>query len=331
MSSHLQMNTVAFYLNSVLLGIGIVGNAVAFVVFLNKTLRKRKFYWYLITLTVFEFLFCLTCFIDYIFMKIYKRELFLHSIHKISFMIVDYTIHTSDCCTVILTLLLSTDRLVAIKNPMKFREFITNLHAKKTIIVSLFSIILLKTLSFGTCELNFSNKPFIFYCSIVSPVFFYVVPSIVVLFLNGMLAKEMCYVNEQISESYGIEINQLNAVTALIYVDINNTRKVSTAVIKKFSKRKTSKAQKLHYIFIFILSLWSTLTSIPYYLFYSYFSLSQLNIISNKFNLEILTTIQSTSSIFFNSNHCINFFIYLSFYIEFRNILKSSCLKLFPK
>ena len=43
------MNTVAFYLNSVLLGTGILGNAVSLLVFSNKTLRERKFNWYLIT------------------------------------------------------------------------------------------------------------------------------------------------------------------------------------------------------------------------------------------------------------------------------------------
>ena len=263
-------------------------------------------------------------------MKINKRGLFLHSIHKISLMIIDYTVHTSDCCTVILTLLLSTDRLYAIKNPMKIKEFITNLHAKKTIIVSIFSIILLKTLSFITCELNISNRPFIFYCSIVSSILFHLIPSIVVLFLNGLLAKEMCYVNEQISENYKIEMGQLNAGTSSNHVDICKLRKDS-ATIRKFSKRETSKSQKSHYIFIFILSLWSTLTSIPYYLFNSYFSFLQLHFISNKFNLETLTTIQITSSIFFNSNHCINFFIYLSFYIEFRNILKSSFSKIISK
>ena len=47
------------YSNSVLLSIGIVGNLISFFVFLNKTLRKRKFNWYLLTLTVFKFVFCL--------------------------------------------------------------------------------------------------------------------------------------------------------------------------------------------------------------------------------------------------------------------------------
>ena len=135
-----QMITVVVYSNSLLLGIGILGNLISFFVFLNKTLRKRKFYLYLLTLTVFKFFFCLIFFIDFIFVAIHKSGLFLHNIHKIYFIIIDYTIHTIDCCTVVLTMLLSTDRLYAIKKPMEIKEFFTNLHAKKTITVFFYQL-----------------------------------------------------------------------------------------------------------------------------------------------------------------------------------------------
>ena len=101
--------TVVVYSNSLLLGIGILGNLISFFVFLNKALRKRKFNLYLLSLTVFKFFFCIILFIDFMFIVIHKSGLFLHNIHKISFIIIDYTIHTIDCCTVVLTMLLSTD------------------------------------------------------------------------------------------------------------------------------------------------------------------------------------------------------------------------------
>ena len=306
------------YSNSVLLSIGIVGNLISFFVFLNKTLRKRKFNWYLLTLTVFKFVFCLFFFIDYILIAIHKHRLFLHNVQRIFFMIIDYTIHTSDCCAVVLTLLLSTERLYAIKNPMEIKEFFTNLHAKRTITVSLLLSIILKTLSYTFCELNFLNKSSILYCSIVSPSLFHVVPSVITLILNGMLAKHMFHVNYHKNGEDEIEMDELNAGKSSneIFIHINK-KKVSSVIIRTFNKREKTQTQKSHYIVIFVSSLWSTLSSILYYFFNSHFSSDYFKHLSNK-----LTILQSSSSIFFSSNHCINFFTYLLFYSEYRNILK---------
>ena len=321
------MHKIAFYLNTVLLGIGILGNAASAITLFNKTLRKRKFNWYLLTLTVFEFFFCLISFTDYIF--ILNRGIFLHDLHKISFIIIDFTVHTSDCCVVILTLLLSADRLYAIKNPMKIKEFITNLHAKKTIFLSLLLTISLNVLNYVFCELIIGNKALIFYCSIVSPLLFHLLPSLIILILNGMLEKEMYYANRQTySET---EIDLLNVRTLSTDFSGKSAKKAPLVTMRRFNSKESSKFQKSHYVVIFVLSIWTTLTTIPYYLFNSYFSLFQLNFIFIKLNKQTITTIQIISSVFFNSNHCINFFIYLSFYTEFRNILKSAFLKLFSK
>ena len=72
--------------------------------------------------------------------------------------------------------------------------------------------------------------------------------------------------------------------------------------------RKTKKA---YYLIIIISSIWLVLTEIPYY------SLNILNLISNGFK-EIFK-IHVISSIFFNSNYCINFIFILVFILSSGN------------
>ena len=328
-----DVNNTAFYFNSLLLSIGILGNVASFLVFTHQTLRKRKFNWYLLTLTFFEFLFCLIGFIDYIYIKINKKGIFLHDTHQISFMVVDYGIHTSDLCTVILTLLLSIDRLYAIKNPMKIKEFITNLHAKKALAISLLIAVLLKTTSYTFCELNIEKKTIIFYCSIISPMLFHAIPSVIILIVNAMLAKQMCSFNSdnQLDENDANQMELLNVNLSQRSNTINRTINTiairSTYQMRKFSCRGKSKTQKSHYIIIFVLSLWFAFTSIPYYIFNTYFSLLNLKFFSATFQLKSVLRIQMISSVLFNLNHCVHFFVYFSFYSEFRNILKVTFLK----
>ena len=256
-----SLKNILSYFNIILLIIGSLGSMASFWGFMHKNLRNSKFNWYLLTLTVFEFLFCLISLIDYIFSQIHPEGLFLHDLDKIWFMIFDYAIHTIDSCTVVLTLLLSIDRLYAIKNPMKIKEFITNLHAKKTMTVSLIFVVLLKTSSFTFCELNTS----IVYCQILSPTLFYTIPSITILIINAILAKKMVNINLNVKDT--IQMENFNESTTLrrnaIDVSRHNTQSLNNQM-RKFNKRNKSMAQKSHYIVIFVISLLSTLTSIPY-------------------------------------------------------------------
>ena len=241
-------------------------------------------------------------------------------------MVLDYAIHTIDSCTVVLTLLLSIDRLYAIKNPMKIREFITNLHAKKTMTVSLTLVVLLKTSSFTFCELNTS----ILYCSFLSPTLFYTIPSIIILIINAILVKHMVNINVDVNDSIQMENLTENTNLRRNAVDIRSTF-TSNNEMRKFSSRKKSLTQKSHYIVIFVMSLMSTFASIPYYTFNAYFSLFQLNLFKTFFRLETVLRIQMITSVFFNLNHCIHFFIYVTFYSEFRDILKTVRFRMFFK
>ena len=310
-------------LNITILSIGALGNVLSLFTFLQKDLLKLKFNWYLLTITIFEIFCCCTGFIDYIFPKICDRDIFLHDLSKISYITVDYILHTSDACIVVLTFLLSIDRLYAIKHPLKIKEFITNLHAKKTIFISLLSLVSLKTLSFVLCELNIGNKRFILYCSLVSPFMFIAIPLIVILIINIMLAKELWVYNKKLDTDYYIE-NTLNVeYSKRNTIVVINFRKTVTAL-----RNPRNKGYKSHYVVILISSIWSILTSISYYSFLTYDFLFQFNIFSNNFDLKSITKIQAISSVLFNSSHCIHFFIYLSFHSEFRNIFRKIFFKI---
>ena len=387
-TSLVKLDEIGFNLNISSMSLGVINNMMSIFILCNKRLRKRKFNWYLLVLSIFEFIFCFTVFFDYIFIKIYKEQLFLHDLNEISFMVTDYIVHTTDSCTIVLTVLLAIDRLYAIKKPMKIKVFVTNLHAKKLMAFSLFLLLSLKTSSFIFCQFNIENSAHIIYCSLVSNILFNFAPLSFVLVLNIVLAKEMynyykrktnidfnktdsfsrsqldissqCQTKlsgsirrkSRFTRSYGdlhvktrnfelepntsINLNpkyttprritlftkshgDLTANYSRASQNLHLQLNASCEIMRKFCVN--SKSQKSHYIVILVSSLWSLLTTIPYYTFITYDSLFKLNFFSNIFDLKTTAIIQIISSILFNFNHVINFFIYLCFNEEFRNVL----------
>jgi len=257
-------------------------------------------------------------------MKVYKKKIHLHALNKLSGIIIDFTVHATDSYTTVLTVLLSLDRLYAIRKPMKIKQFITNLHAKKLMVFSFLILISLKTTSYFFCELHIGGNTHLVYCSLVSPLIFHLIPLITILVLNSWLVKEIiCYYTRQKRHS----INNLarKSITAMFSFSENQKiRSNSLAAYMRCTRsKKINNTQKSHYIVILISSLWSILTSIPYFTFNPYFSLYQADFfkIDDDISLEKLMMTQMISSILFNSNHFIIFFIYLSFYDEFRNCL----------
>ena len=77
-----------------------------------------------------------------------------------------------------------------------------------------------------------------------------------------------------------------------------------------------SRTQKSHYFVIMFLGLWLVLTSIPYY------TSTTLNNINHKYlfseRRKSFGLFQAIASVFLNSNHCINFFVYYIFDGMFR-------------
>ena len=79
-----------------------------------------------------------------------------------------------------------------------------------------------------------------------------------------------------------------------------------------------SRTHKAYYFVIILLGLWLILTGIPYYtlnfIFLNYNSNQNVTAIENIMKeRKTLHKIQNIASTFFNSNHCINFFVYMCF------------------
>ena len=65
----------------------------------------------------------------------------------------------------------------------------------------------------------------------------------------------------------------------------------------------------------------NVITSIPYYILKYHWIYFQQEYFSEYFTVKTIATMQTISSVFFNSNYCINFFIYLIFSKNFRSSL----------
>jgi hypothetical protein len=333
------VKSVAFILNMGFLSIGILANMISIFVLFQKKLLKHKFNWYLLIVGIFKLVFCITLFIDYLFSKCYKDPIFLHDLDEMSSKILDFIVHTSDSCVVFLTIFLSLDRLYAIKKPMRIKQFITNLHAIYVISITVFILILLKSLSICFCSFDIGINTRLIFCTIISPTLFNTIPLIIVLVLNTLLIiyiiryyrsqarntefeveTAVTIVNSKdIKSKVSINSKDLKSRVSINSKDLKSKASINNSAERRISvfnrNRRISKIQKSHYFVIMISDIYSILTSLPYFALNTYFILFQLSI----FNMETIVTLQIISSILFNSNHSIDFFIYLTFYSDFRN------------
>ena len=321
--------------------VGIITNIISIYVFLKKRLRKRKFNLYLLVLTVFELIFCSLLFVDYFFAKLNKDTKFLHDYKEFAGLFFDFTIHTIDSCIVILTLVLSVDRLYAIENPMKIKFFVTYLHAKYVTFVSITFLFVLKLSSFIFCEkMTPHSVVTVWYCALVSPLIFNIIPLFIICALNSTLVIKI------IKYYQGNDRDVMMAGVSLSILRLNNqpSRNLSSAsrlskssfqsqacrpstsplcIQSVHKKKKISKSQKSHYLVILASGMWIILSSIVYYTINSYVSLASLDMFSNLLSKKTTRTIQIISSILFNFNHSINFFIYIGFDEEFKSVIRN--------
>jgi hypothetical protein len=92
--------------------------------------------------------------------------------------------------------------------------------------------------------------------------------------------------------------------------------------LQKSSNRVTnnlnrmSKSQKSHCLTIILLGIWQVFTNLNYFVLIKFDRARLLRITHLKH-----TRLQAVSSVFFNSNHCINILIYLVFYKDFGRII----------
>ena len=199
-----RLEAIACNFNIFITTVGTTTNFLSIYSFLQKKLLIKKINWYFLVLTIFEFIFCFLVFFDYTFTKIHYDEIFFHDFHDSARIVFDYLIHTSQSCIAILSLLLSLDRLYAIKNPLFIKEFVTQNHCKKLIALSLLLLVLIKTSSFVFCEYSKANISFII-CAILVPLLLSTIPLIGVFVLNFLLIKEIIKSYRQTSLSVSVD------------------------------------------------------------------------------------------------------------------------------
>ena len=123
-----------------------------------------------------------------------------------------------------------------------------------------------------------------------------------------------------------IKRTKRNSLVTILEISDTRRRKSHSMnfVTKNFentSLKKIRNTQKSHFSILIVSNIWYLLTSIPYFILNTFFILLKLKFYPNIFDIKTVIIVQIVSSILFNSNHCLNFFIYFSFYDEFRHLV----------
>ena len=301
-------------INFLLASLGIIGNILCIVVFSQKKMLICKFNWYLLILAILELIFCLIIFMDYLLRIVHSSPMMIHDLNIHLYVIIDVLIHTIDSSATFITLILSIDRLYAIRNPIKIKHFFTNVHKKLLTFTSLIILIILKIPCLKIIFLRiglFQSEFYIIYCTILFPVLFNVIPTVIIFVLNSKLISEIVKYYNQIPS---IDLSKQRR-------SLVNKELISSSGISNNNQKPISKTQKSHYFIIVSVSVWTILSTTPYYFLNTYLLLSRIDLLENPFESNTIITAQILSSMFFNSNHCINFFIYLFFYSHFKDLL----------
>ena len=314
-------------LNLILSFFGIIGNSVCIYVFVQKQMITRKQNWYLLAIAIFELIFCLVIFSDYMCQTIHEERFFLHELNKYSETTMNFLIHATDMYLVVLTLFLSIDRLYAIKNPFTIKSFVTNEHTKMVIAISLIFVLCLETLNDALCILFENTVFYTAFCIFISPLLLSILPNIMILVLNSLLIKHIIHYYKNRSLEYykflasrEVSLYRQSICKELTFRECKKNSKSELLVLThKFNDNLISGTQRSHYFVIIILAVWLVLTSIPYHTVNSFYLLIYFkDIAKTKIKYTAIVKIQVIASIFFNSNHCINILVYLRFYPAFR-------------
>jgi hypothetical protein len=296
--------------------IGLICNSLSIYVFSKKKMRTIKFNLYTLVLSILELIFCLILSLDNLYLFCHQNIL-LHEVSIYSTIIFDYVVHTIESCIDIITLILSIDRLYAICKPMKIKSFITQIHTKLLILVSLSFIIFIKILLSVFCYLT--SFRFIYYCSILTPIFFNLIPTTGIFVVNSFLIKEIfkSYKNKPTEETIDVQISYEHNLSRGVSIIYQKNRNHTVSANRINQTAKISKKQKSHYVAIIISSFWLMFTTITYHMFDAYFLIKFSNLVDVEDNQNLKIT-QIFFSFLFNSTYCINFFFYYSFNSSFR-------------
>ena len=295
-------------INFILITFGITDNICCMLVFMQKKLLRLKFNWYLLVITVFELIYCSIAFIDYATYFIHPESIFLHGFNLLTNITIDLLLHLIDSFIIVLKLILSIDRLQAIQNPKKVKQLVTYSHSKLVVIATFIILFLIKLPDSFLCHnSNIDEKFNVLYCTIYSPLVLNIIPVILILITNSLLVFRLVHY-------YTFEYKQ-GLTKECIQVHTGYKDHEIEVIISKNSH--ILRLQKTCYLMI-VLTIFLVFTTVPYYMlnrFYMMFYLFGIGLFSK---IQMLNLMQDISSIFFNSNHCINFSIQFYLNSEFR-------------
>lgn len=303
----LTIDAINFYL----MLFGIVSNILCICILLNRNLRKRKFNFYLLVLANVELIFCIIVFIGYLCYVVPMKSILM--IDLLSY----FLIHFTDSFAVNITLLLSVDRLYAVQCPISVKNFITNKRPKLLILISALIVLIIILPYIVLFVLNHSFS--ITYSTLISPLVLNFLPAMIILVINTILFRKIIIYERRkrrTSLNFTMKLKVKSRTT-------QNESDVSTGgkIFPQASYYKPmTQAQKSHFLVIIVIAGWLLFTTIPYHfiLWIAHFNTSYVNF-------------QHISSVLFNSNHCINIFIYFCFHDSFRMAFLNVFKRLWPK
>lgn len=332
-----QYEFIATKINFIMMFIGILSNAICIGILAQKELIKRKFNWYLLILASAELIFCIVLFIDYLFPLIYKEPILLHRLNYHFQIFIYFIIHFTDSYSVAITLLLSIDRLYAIRHPIRIKNFITNKNSK-FLLISIFivfisikcpQVIISYLMEYHDYDAS-SSLFFVVYSTIVSPLVMNILPGLSILIINTILfVKIINYEKEKLKAKFNVTIkfskrsskrqqqkdekqhHEHNYKSDYQRQEEAKYQQKNNFTFASVTHRPITRIQKSHYLVIIMLAVWLLFTTIPYYIL-----LCLMGLFHNKTEFK---KIQTISSVLFNSNHCINIFIYFCFHSDFRS------------
>ena len=315
---------ISSYLNLALFTMGVIGNAICIYVFGQQEMRRSKFNWFLLVIAIYELIFCLILSLDYIFQFINNEKILLHQFNKTLYIIFDITVHAIDSYLSIIRLILSVDRLYAIRNQLNMKNFVTNLNSKFFNLTIFFIILFLRIPSAFLCSRNIDTLFFlsdnISYCSVLTIIVFHVIPVVLILIINCSLIKEI--IKKYRNKSPDFKIDKVE-----LMVFYKNCTQNTSLIINRMNGRLISKTQNSYYFVIIASSCWLVFTTTAYYIFSasSYMSIVKSSLVDEEYiqKTRNLRKIQHILTILFNSNHCINILIYFPLYSIFRKFFKT--------
>ena len=153
-------------LNVALMFFGIVGNMTCLCVLTNRKLYKKRFNRYLLTLAFVELCFSSIVFANYLIFSLYQpkehhhhhRRRTLYDLSRFTCYYIDFIVNILDELSVYLMLLLSIDRLYAIREPIKTKLFVTQQKQKRCVLAGVLLIVFFNLPYFLMHQYQFKGK-----------------------------------------------------------------------------------------------------------------------------------------------------------------------------